>query len=224
MILYPVILILLSIAALSAYASIFIGSGFYLKAECRLKTDEKLLALTFDDGPVCRTTVEICDILDRYGIKAAFFLIGSRIEGNEHILRQLSSSGHLVGNHSTGHIPTFPLFSADKMIADLKLCDDLILKSTGVKPAWFRPPFGITNPAVGKAAKSGKYRVMGWNIRSFDTIKKPDTVIRRIEKRLKPGAVILLHDDRPNTVRILPAIIESALKRGYRFVRPDEFL
>ena len=213
----------LLLAAFFGYASFDISFGYYLRAFCRKPTREKLLALTFDDGPHPEHTLQTLDILKQYDIKAGFFVIGERIAGNEHIVKRIQADGHQTGNHSFSHKKTFPWLGAKKMAADMLLCEQAICRVTGYEPKWFRPPFGITNPNVAKAVKMRGYQVAGWSIRSLDTVKsKKDEVVRRVVSKLRPGAVVLLHDHLPDTPYILEQIIRQAREQGYAFVTVEQ--
>jgi len=204
--------------AFFGYASFNISFGLYLKAFCRKQTNEKIVSLTFDDGPHPENTLRVLDVLKKYNIKATFFVIGSQIVGNEDVLKRTVLEGHHVGNHSFSHKNTFPFFSTQKMVDDILYCEQAIFRSIGCKTKWFRPPFGVTNPNVSKAVKRTGYKVAGWSIRSLDTVKSDkDAVARRVVSKLHPGAVILLHDNLRDTPYILEEIIINALKQGYGF-------
>jgi peptidoglycan/xylan/chitin deacetylase (PgdA/CDA1 family) len=209
----------LLVAAFLAYASFHISFGAYLIAFCRKPTKEKLIALSFDDGPHPEYTPQTLNILKQYDLKATFFVIGARIAGNENILKRIHTEGHQTGNHSFSHKNTFPLLGAKKMAADLLQCEQAIEQVTGCAVKWFRPPFGVTNPNVAKAVKIRNYKVAGWSIRSLDTVKTDkDKVVRRVVSKLHPGAVVLLHDHLPDTPYILEQIIVQAKEKGYEFV------
>jgi peptidoglycan/xylan/chitin deacetylase (PgdA/CDA1 family) len=97
---------------------------FFLPVICAADTTRKEIAISFDDGPVQHFTPETLEILEEYGVKAAFFCIGQRIAGNENLLKRIHEDGHLVGNHSYSHHFWFDLFSADKMQQDLTSMDE----------------------------------------------------------------------------------------------------
>ena len=207
------------------YASANINSGIYLKAICKLKTNEKTVALTFDDGPDSKITPQVLNVLAQYNIKALFFCIGNKIKGNEELIKRIVEEGHILGNHSYNHKPTFPLFSASKMKTDIEQCNMEIIRITREKTNLFRPPFGVTNPTIAKIVRELKYKTIGWNIRSFDTIRKqPHKVAARVNRKLKPGSIILLHDNTENITQILEEIINFAQKTGYKFIRADQYI
>jgi peptidoglycan-N-acetylglucosamine deacetylase len=207
-----------------AYGSYFIEANFFFKSYCNGSTTQKHIALSFDDGPA-QYTAQVLQILQDYGVEAAFFCIGNRIAGNEAILQQIHQEGHLIGNHSFSHHFWFDLYSASKMQSDLAQMNQLAENVTGLKLRLFRPPYGVTNPNLKKAIKAGDFVSVGWNVRSLDTvIKDPQKLLQRVNKRLKPGAIVLFHDTNATTVTILPAFIKQALANGYQIVRLDKML
>jgi len=220
------LLLLFFIALLLAflfYASYSISSGVYIKAYCKKKTEEKEVALTFDDGPNAVYTSRILDILKEWKIEAAFFCIGSEVEKNPQLVARMQEEGHLIGNHSYSHVNSFPMFRVEKMIADIQRSDDAIKAATGQPVKFFRPPFGITNPLVKKALKSFDYYTIGWSVRSLDTsIDDVDKIVRRIIKRIRPGSVILLHDPLPHSERILVKILTYLVENKYTIKRADK--
>lgn len=208
-----------------AWGSFCICSGFYVKAFCRARTDKKLLSLTFDDGPHPDITPMVLDLLRSHNIKAGFFLIGKNIEENRGLVKRMVAEGHVVGNHSYAHTNNYGFLGTKKVVSDLEKNEALIESIIGQKVRLFRPPFGVTNPNIGKAARLLDYSVVGWSIRSLDTIgKDPQKTIKRVIGRLKPGRVILLHDDREHIIPILKEVIEKSMAEGYEFVSPDELL
>ncbi|HBC86010.1 MAG TPA: xylanase [Lentisphaeria bacterium] len=193
----------------------------YLETCREVKTDKKVVSLTFDDGP-CPQTPAILDVLKKHNVQAAFFVIGRNISGNEEILARTAHEGHLIGNHSFTHTLWFPFFSSAKMLLDLKKNAETISNVTGGQVQWFRPPYGVGNPMVAKAVKKAGYKVMGWSLRSYDTSSNNSgKVVERVKRLLKPGVVILLHDRCPNTPGVVEDIIQHASAKGYEFLRPD---
>jgi peptidoglycan-N-acetylglucosamine deacetylase len=221
--------LLAALAAVYIYllvmGSLKICSGFYMDVSCRGGSEEKVIALTFDDGPDINHTPHILEILEKHQVRATFFVIGSKAEKQENILRQIVSQGHSIGNHSYSHAFFFDLFGRKKMEQDLQKADELIMKVTGKKPVLFRPPYGVTNPVLARVVKKLGYRAIGWSVRSLDTVLKDEgKVIERIKDRLHPGAVILMHDDREVTVRVIEKIIFMVKEEGYRFVGIEELM
>jgi len=215
---YLVIFILLLLGFL-VYASAYIGSGIYVKAECRIPTDEKLIALTFDDGPNAITTPKILSILKKYEIKAVFFCTGKQLENNLSLAQRIVDEGHIIGNHTFNHSRFFPFYSVKKMSLEIEKCGKIIEKINQKNTEkFFRPPFGVTNPNLRKALKNKGYRVIGWNIRSLDTvISSPNRLLNYVMNKITPGSIILFHDTKPQTVDILEKLIISSKEKGYDF-------
>src|SRR4249919_2505456 len=114
---YPLLFIVYSLIVF--YGCYYIGSNFFIKVICSAKTDQKEIAISFDDGPATNFTPEISQLLKQENIKATFFCIGNRIAGNENILRQIKEHGHIIGNHSYSHHFWFDIFSSKRMLDDL---------------------------------------------------------------------------------------------------------
>ena len=223
--LFVYILILFFYSLILFYGSYLIQAGFYLKSICALPSDKKQVAFSFDDGPSQNYTIEILDLLKAHDIKAAFFCIGNRIPNNEPILKRIHEDGHIIGNHSYSHHFWFDLFSSKKMFMDMLQMDEMVEKAIGVRPRFFRPPYGVTNPNLRKAIVDAKYISVGWNIRSMDTvIKEPNRLLEKIKKSIKPGAIILFHDTSKTTVEVLPELIRWIRKNGYEIVGFDNIV
>ena len=159
------------------------------------------------------------------GVKSAFFCIGKRIAENEQLFQQLHEEGHLIGNHSFSHHVWFDLFSAKKMLADMRAMDMEMERVTGLQPKLFRPPYGVTNPNLNKAIINGGYTSIGWSVRSMDTVIENEKMLfDKICRSLKPGAIFLFHDTSKTTLAILPAFINWVKQNGYEIVRLDKML
>lgn len=205
------------------YASASIRSGVYLRTLCNVRTDKKVVALTFDDAPHRTQTPRILDILRHYNVKATFFCIGRNIEQEPDLVARIADEGHIIGNHSYSHSNIFPLLTPRKMSDDMAHCEKLI---DNIVPArqrlrLFRPPFGVTNPTVAAAVRQGRYTTIGWNIRSFDTVRSTDAAFNAIVRQLKPGSVILLHDRLPHSHLLLTKLLEYLMLEGYEIVNID---
>lgn len=215
-------LVIIGIGAFLFYASYSIRSGIYVKALCKKETKEKLISLTFDDGPDAHYTPQVLDVLKQFGVQATFFCIGNKAEKYPAIIRRIQEEGHLIGNHSYSHSGWFPLFSLKKMTADLQHSQQILEDITGSKITHFRPPFGVTNPTIAKAIRQSGYTTIGWNIRSFDTKgEPPTTVYNRIIKQVSPGSIILLHDRLPNSKELLTMLLTYLTDNNYKAVRVD---
>ena len=183
------------------------------------------MALSFDDGPHPEHTPVVLEILKKHNIKAGFFLVGEMIKQEPGLAERINADNHIIGNHSYTHTKKFTLRKTKAVIDELKQNEELIKEITGKKVGFFRPPFGVTNPNIAAAARFLDYKVIGWSIRSLDTMGKPDEkIIKRVVARFKPGSLILLHDTHEGIGNILEGIIEAAKEQNYSFVRPDELL
>ena len=207
------------------YGCYYVGSNFFIPIICSLKTDKKVIALSFDDGPVAENTLQILQLLKNNNAQAAFFCIGSRIAGNEAILKQAYDEGHLISNHTFSHHFWFDMFSAKKMLADMRMMDQAMNSVIGKTPKLFRPPYGVTNPNLKKAIIQGNYIPVGWSMRSMDTVIKDEKkLLNKVISKIKPGAVFLFHDTSNTTVAVLPAIIKHIQANGYEIIRLDKML
>jgi peptidoglycan/xylan/chitin deacetylase (PgdA/CDA1 family) len=220
---YPLLFVVYSFIVF--WGCYYVGSNFFIKIVCKANTDKKEIAISFDDGPVENYTQQILAILNTENVKATFFCIGNRIEGNEAILKQIQADGHIIGNHSYSHHFWFDMYSTQKMLNDLKQMDAEMEKVTGLKPKLFRPPYGVTNPNLAKAIKNGGYTPVGWSVRSMDTvIKDGKKLLAKINEGIKPGAVFLFHDTSKTTLDVLPEFIQEVKKRGYNIIPLDKLL
>lgn len=228
-----ILAIVLSITVFMVWASASIRSGVYVRAFCREKTDRKEVYLTFDDGPHPPETERVLDVLRERGAKATFFLIGSKVSGNEAVLRRMLEEGHALGLHTYSHAGTFPLLSFDKMLADVNEGKRAVESVAGKKISLFRPPFGVTNPTISKVIRTLGLHTVGWDVRSFDTMFCKSSehsckqsgydwyvpVVERIMKQVRPGSVILLHDRLDGASELLALLLDSLAASGYEFTR-----
>lgn len=228
-----ILAIVLSITVFMVWASANIRSGVYVRAFCREKTDRKVVYLTFDDGPHPPETERVLDVLRERGASATFFLIGSKVSGNEAVLRRMLEEGHALGLHTFSHAGTFPLLSFDKMLADVNEGKRAVESVAGRKISLFRPPFGVTNPTIAKVIRTLGLQTVGWYVRSFDTMFCKQSghsckssghdwyvpVVERIMKQVRPGSVILLHDRLDGASELLSLLLDSLAASGYDFTR-----
>jgi len=216
---------LLSIFTVYFLGIIFICGNFYTSVICNASTKEKILALSFDDGPDEKITPRLLDLLGRNNIKAAFFVIGENAEKNPDIIRRIYSEGHLIGNHSYGHGFWFDFKCNAAMIKEMRRTDQAVKKIISKDLNMFRPPYGITNPPLARALKETVYKVIGWNIRSFDKSNKSiNGIVKSVSRKMKAGSIILLHDDHENILEIVEGIISEAHKKSYNFTALDKML
>jgi peptidoglycan/xylan/chitin deacetylase (PgdA/CDA1 family) len=202
-----------------------VGSNFFIPIVCAIKTDKKIIAISFDDGPDPENSPRILQLLRHHNAEAAFFCIGNRIPGNETILTQADSEGHIIGNHTFSHHFWFDLFSFKKMASDIRSMDEAMYSVIGKRPKLFRPPYGVTNPNVKRAIVHGNYIPVGWSVRSMDTVIKDEKkLLEKMVRKIKPGAVFLFHDTSITTLSILPEFLTYVRSNGYEIMRLDKML
>ena len=197
----------------------FIGGCLYPSALFRIKTTEKLLCLTFDDGPDPESSPRLLDILDKYKVKALFFCDGRAAEKYPDLIDLIKSEGHLIGNHGYNHLNGWNT-SPGIYVADVENAS--LLTSSYL----FRPPYGRLRLSQYRRLKQ-KYRIVFWDIMpyDFDISFSSENSIKVLLKKLRPGSVIVLHDQPWSTlIPVLDQFIETAIQRGYRFILPDSII
>lgn len=187
----------------------------------------KVVALTFDDGPHPVYTPKILDILQRYNVKATFFLIGKQVEQFPEIARQIVSEGHEIGNHTYSHPNNLPKENWDEVRSEIEKCSTAIERVTGIRPKFFRPPRGFLNYRVLTLAQLEGYTIVLWTVSAdHKDAPTPQAMAKRVLKLVHPCAIILMHDGRVSSrwkdVKALPLIIEGLRKQGYEFVTISE--
>jgi peptidoglycan-N-acetylglucosamine deacetylase len=187
--------------------------------------DVKAVALTFDDGPG-RVTEHVLDVLARHEAAATFNVLGERVAGREGLLRRMFDEGHEIGNHAFRHdrLAGRPLDA----YRQLRRTSAAIGDAVGVTPRVFRPPYGSVSRGVVLAARLAGLVTVRWDVdpHDYDT-PGAETIERRVARRVKPGSVVLLHDDRralQQTAVALDAALDQLVERGYRFVTVSELL
>ena len=180
-------------------------------------TGNKVIALTFDDGPGPYTT-HLLDILDQYGAKATFFLIGSKVSSQANVVRSIHARGHQLGNHSWSH-PELPKLPADQIASEIDRTNDTIKQATGVTPAILRPPYGAVNGAVLEQLRLRGMSSILWSVDTRDWAdRNSDIVCSRAVAGARPGAIILMHDIHQTSVGAVPCILSALKQQGYSFV------
>jgi peptidoglycan/xylan/chitin deacetylase (PgdA/CDA1 family) len=207
------------------YGSFTIDSQVFAPTVCKAATHKKILALTFDDGPQTEVTPRVLDVLKAHNVKATFFCIGHKLEQNMDIAKRAVDEGHILGNHSYSHSYFFDFYFKRQVLKELRKTNLLIEKVAGKLPFFFRPPYGVTNFAIADAAKAENQTIIGWNIRSFDTvIKDPKRLKERILSKLKPGSILLLHDHQPALVDFLPELLDAIKEESFEIVPLDQLI
>ncbi len=194
--------------------------------QAKLGANDKLIALTFDDGPWPGYTAQILEILKKNKIKATFFVVGQVLNNYPDLGKRIVAEGHIIGNHTWNH--WYHFFNKKAAALEIDRTSDLIYKTTGTKTTLFRPPGGMLHNGLADYAKSKDYTVIMWSADSIDyALPSPPVLVNRVVRQASPGGIVLLHDGggpRKNTVAALPTMISKLKKKGYRFVTIPELL
>ncbi len=192
----------------------------------KIKTDEKIVALTYDDGPYPPYTDRLLDILAKHNVKATFFMIGKRIEKHPETVQRAITEGHQIGNHSYSHtvLGFLPPSSVKREIGRT----DTLIQQLGVsEDIAFRAPLLTRYVPVAWVLSKQKRAHISCNVWSWDWMtQNPDRITKTVLKKTKPGSIIVLHDgiakndnaDRSGTIEATERIITRLKKQGYRFV------
>ena len=195
---------------------------------CRGASARRCVALTFDDGPDARSTPALLDFLREAGVSAAFFCVGKRVAENPKLAARIAREGHLVENHSYAHSYAINIFSVARLRSDLEQAQKIIGQATGIAPRCYRPPIGLSNRRTFHVARMLGLTVVGWSAGGLDTVlAEPAKIVARIERRLKPGAIILLHDANIPAGRLVETVkmlLERLRELGYETERLDRIL
>ncbi len=194
--------------------------------EAKLTQAEKVIALTFDDGPWPQTTKQVLDILKSNNIKGTFFVVGQNLKNYPELGKEIVAQGHVIANHTWHH--WYHVFNQQAAAFEIERTTDLIYQVTGVKTTLFRPPGGMMHNGLVAYAKGQKYTVVMWSSDSIDyKLPAVPKLVDNVIKDSRPGGIVLMHDgggNRSRTVQALPEIISNLRKQGYRFVTVPELL
>lgn len=207
---------------LAAAAALAIGGyGTAEPAAAIVNENGPVIALTFDDGPYPKVTGHILDVLEKNGVCATFFVLGSRIEGREDVLTRMDELGCEIGNHSFSHADLTRLSKADCQ-RELSDTDAEIRRVTGHEASVVRPPYGYYNKAVRSAA--GRPLIL-WTVDTNDWRgKAPGEIADYVIQQAKEGSVILMHDQQTQTADAMEMIIPTLIDEGFRFVTVSELI
>lgn len=189
----------------------------------RLRTDERVVWLTIDDGPSDETPA-VLDLLDAHGARATFFIVGERARERPELVREIARRGHGIGNHSDTH-PTgrFWALGPRAMREQIERAQATLTSITGAPPIWFRAVVGMANPFVAAPLQRLGLARVAWSARGFDgRVADPARVLRRVERQLAPGAIVLAHEGAPHgrNVEMLDLMLRRFDALGYRCVLP----
>ncbi len=190
----------------------------------RVETAERVVALSFDDGPHPQFTPAILELLSAHGIPATFFVIGRGVRRHPQLAQRLAQAGHELGNHTLNH-RMLPFLQEKFVRHEILQTDHLIREVTGYNPKLMRPPMGLfTRRIVDVIEACGYGTVLGDVYPRDPHMPGRDKIHRRVMARVRPGSIIILHDcgntehvDRSQTVWAVRQIVNDLLQEGYRF-------
>lgn len=191
-----------------------------------LASGEKVVALTFDDGPAPTYTEQVLDILKREDVKATFFVIGQMFQAFPAIGQRVANEGHVLANHTWSH--RYHRHAPAAAASEIERTAAIIEAKTGQVTRLHRPPGGVLNNGVDTYAQSKGYASIMWGTDTGDWRRPPAaTIVSRVMNTIHPGDIVLMHDgggDRRNTVAALSIMISQLKAKGYRFVTMPELL
>lgn len=189
----------------------------------RFNTERKEAWLTIDDGPTADTHA-VLDLFDAHNVKATFFVKGVLTNAHPHLTKAILQRGHSLANHTQTHPSgSFWCSLPGRIGTEIDECNRALKTATGAQPRWFRAPVGMKNAFVHPALKRREMRLIGWTARGFDAVvSDPEDVVNRILPKLIPGAIIVLHQGREHSLRVLERVIVALKERGYSFVIPSD--
>ena len=168
--------------------------------------------LTFDDGPIPEVTPRVLDILDRYGVKATFFMVGENIYKHPDVFDKVVQAGHTIGNHTYNHLKGWRCTTAE-YLANV----EQFPKETNL----FRPPYGKATFWQRRALVKQGYTLIYWDVltRDYEATRTPEAMLAQIKCEVRPGSIINFHDSLKSNERmlaVLPQVIEFLQTEGYR--------
>lgn len=195
-----------------------------------VKTDQKKIALTFDDGPDQNSTSEILDLLEQYGAKATFFVVGNKVKNNPELLRREYNEGHEIGNHTYKHLHMNRQVSLDAIQEEIEQTGNEIMNITGQYPTLFRPPGGVYTENSVQLVKQLGYKTILWSWhQDTNDWRHPGTqkIINKVLTNARNGDIVLMHDFNPGTkqtVNALKIILPALIERGFELVTVSELM
>lgn len=208
----------------------------YRDAVVSVPVDDKVVALTYDDGPNPPHTQAMLQMLAQHGVKATFFLKGRNVEAYPESVQAVAQAGHEIGNHSYSHRPMWSL-SKSSMRQEVVRTGELIEQVLGQRPVLFRPPYGVQGPGLKLAlAELGMPSILMSSNGADWEQTDPALIADKILESIEPGAIILLHDghgdvdepaaqqSRAPSVAATGLLIEELKSQGYRFVTVGELM
>lgn len=192
-----------------------------------VKTSQKVIYLTFDDGPIPEVTPFVLAELKKMNAKATFFCIGNNIEKYPQVFKNILDEGHCVGNHTLNHLNArkVPYRQYVQNVGD---CEQLLQKQLqkSDRPKLFRPPYGRLTPRVRKSLLEKGYSIVMWDVLSadFDLAVNPEKCLKNVLKNAKEGSIVVFHDSlkaKEKLEHTLPSVLAHFSKKGYSFYGLD---
>ncbi|HEX7072181.1 MAG TPA: polysaccharide deacetylase family protein, partial [Rhodothermales bacterium] len=194
-------------------------SRFISFAVWRSDATERVIHLTFDDGPSATETVRILDTLDRHGARATFFLLGTNAMQHPELVREIVRRGHGIGGHGHAHLDPWRSRAAD-VVHDFETGCGILEEITGAHVRLIRPPYGRLRPCLMQWARAtGRMPVM-WDVMPGDYLPRisPTRIRRAVERMIRPGSIVVLHDNpsvAPVTAEALDQLLPVLRRSGW---------
>jgi polysaccharide deacetylase family sporulation protein PdaB len=189
-----------------------------------VQRDYKVCSLTFDAAWGNEDTGLLIEILEKYQVKATFFVVGFWVDKFPESVKALAEAGHEIMNHSDRHEHMTRL-TRDQIIRDLNACNDKIEAVTGVRPLLMRPPYGEYDNTLISAVRSIGMEAIQWDVDSLDWKDlSAEEITKRVVSKVQPGSIVLFHNAALHTPEALPGIIEQLMQEGYKFAPVSELL
>ena len=183
-----------------------------------VERDDKVVSISFDASWGADKTIPILDILDQYGVKTTFFLVGGWVDKYPDMVKEIFARGHEIGNHSNTH-PQMSKLGEEGIRDELRMMSDKVEKLTGVRPTLFRPPYGDYNNRVVQVSRAEGYEAVQWSIDSLDWKDRgTQDIIKRCTYKVENGDIVLFHNDSNDIVNALPTVIQHYQGLGYTIV------
>lgn len=190
-----------------------------------VETEDKVAALTFDCAWGADDIPEILEVLESRNVKASFFVVGQWAEKYPEKIKMIINHGHDLANHSYSHLRMSTL-DTSRNTKEISLCGDILDKAAESKTTLFRAPYGDYNNDVIETAKRLGYYTIQWDVDSLDW--KPgisrDEIIQRVFRKIRPGSILLFHNDTKYTAGLLPDLIDGLKDKGYDFLPVSELI
>lgn len=224
--------VLLAVAAAAAFGCLFDDdfATVYANASTRevpiyrVERDDKKIALTFDAAWGADKTRGILEILDRFGVKGTFFLVGFWVDKYPDEVKAIAESGCEIGNHSENHLEMSKL-SEDKIVTELSSVNGKIAELTGSTPKYFRAPFGDYDNELIRTARATGLETVQWDVDSLDWKGiSADQIVERVCSRVKEGSIILFHNNSDHILDALPEVLARLINAGYEPVTMSELV